>query len=326
MSGWGRLCLSLSLVLAGVPAQAAIWPDQLGSWVKTGSKPATVTDRAMWDEYGLQQAEQAEYAAGAKRFQATAFRLKDPTGALAAFEWQRPADSRPSKLGALAATIADGVLLLHHNYLFQFAGWKPESADLQGFFDQLRDVDRGPLPTLKDYLPSANLIANSERYVLGPAALDRFEPQIPPSAAAFHLGTEAQLGRFQAKSGSIGLAIFSYPTPQIARARQPEFEKLPGAMVKRTGPLLAVILSPSDPDAAERVLSEVRYEATFTWTERVPTARDNVGDLIVNIFNLAGILMGLFLVGGLAFAFLRRWIGWGRSEEPMILLHLEDRR
>lgn len=318
--------LGLALLVAGVPARAAIWPDQLGNWVKTGSKPAALTDRALWDEYGLQQTEQAGYTAGAKLLHATAFRFKDPTGALGAFEWQRPANALPSKLGALAAATADGVLLLHHNYLLQFAGWKPELTDIQGFLDQLRDVDRGPLPTLKDYLPSTNLIPNSERYVLGPAALDRFEPHIPPSVAAFHLGTEAQLGSFRTKSGPIGMAIFSYPNPQIARQRLPEFEKLAGAMAKRAGPLVAVIMSPSDPDAAERVLSEVHYEATFTWTERVPTARDNVGDLIVNIFLLAGILMGLFLVGGLAFGFLRRWIGWGRSEEPMILLHLEDRR
>jgi hypothetical protein len=309
-----------------VPARAAVWPDQLGNWIKTESKPVAFTDRSLWDEYGLQQSEQAGYAAGAKRFQATAYRFKDPTGAFGAFEWQRPANARPSKLGELAATAADGVLLLYHNYLLQFVGWKPELADIQWFLDQLRDVDRGPLPTLKDHLPATNLIANSERYVLGPAGLDRFEPRIPPSVAAFHLGTEAQLGSFRTKSGLFGLSIFSYPNPQIARQRLPEFEKLPGAMAKRAGPLVAVILSPSDPDAAERVLSEVRYEATFTWTERVPTARDNVGNLIVNIFILIGFLMALFLVVGLAFGFLRRWIGWGRSEEPMILLHLEDRR
>ena len=38
-------------------------------------------------------------------------------------------------------------------------------------------------------LPADGLIPNSERYILGPVSLDRFEPRIPPSVAAFHLGS-----------------------------------------------------------------------------------------------------------------------------------------
>jgi len=97
-------------------------------------------------------------------------------------------------------------------------------------------------------------------------------------------------------------------------------------MAKRSGPLVAVVVSPSDPDAAERLLSEVRYQANITFNERVPNARDNVGNLILAVFNLIGLLLGACLVIGLTFGFMRRWIHWGRAEEPMILLHLQDRR
>ena len=44
------------------------------------------------------------------------------------------------------------------------------------------------------------------------------------------------------------MAIFNYPTPQIAMQQVPDFEKLPGAMAKRSGPMVAVVLSPADPD------------------------------------------------------------------------------
>ncbi len=57
------------------------------------------------------------------------------------------------------------------------------------------------------------------------------------------------------------MAIFNYPTPQIAMQQVPDFEKLPGAMAKRSGPLVAVVLSPADPDFAERLLAQVRYQA-----------------------------------------------------------------
>ena len=94
------------------------------------------------------------------------------------------------------------------------------------------------------------LIPNSERYILGPVSLARFEPRIAPSLAAFHLGTEAQLGRYRTPKGDLTLAIFSYPTPNIARERQEEFPKVPGTIAKRSGPLVGVVVQP--PDAGRR--------------------------------------------------------------------------
>ena len=56
-----------------------------------------------------------------------------------------------------------------------------------------------PPPLLPGYLPSQNLVSGSERYVVGPVGLQKFEPRIPPSVAAFHLGAEAQIGSFRAR-------------------------------------------------------------------------------------------------------------------------------
>jgi hypothetical protein len=116
------------------------------------------------------------------------------------------------------------------------------------------------------------MVANSERCVTGPAEPAKFNSGIPPSTAGFHMGAEAQLARFRAAGGELGLAIFSYPTPQIARERLVDFQRISGAMAKRAGPLVAVILSPASPDDAERLLAKVRYEPAITWNERVPTA------------------------------------------------------
>jgi hypothetical protein len=321
---WTATVLMGAVFTSAAPAGAAIWPDQLGGAAKTATTPVTLKDRPLWDEYGFEQAERAEYGAGATKFTATAYRLKDTTGALGAFEWQRPDDARPSKVAALAAETRDGTLLVYYNYLLQFAGWKPQTADLEPFFRQLRNVNAAALP--KAYLPAGNLVPNSSRYVLGPAALALFEPRIPPSVAAFHLGSEAEYGVYTGKAGPIRLAVFSYPTPQIARLQVEAFRKVPGALAKRSGPLVAVIVAPPDADAAERLLSEVRYQATVTQAERVPTQRDNIGDLILNICILAGILIAMFTVAGLVFGFLRSWIRWGKPDDTMIVLNLEDRR
>ena len=315
--------------LAAVPLQGAIWPDQIGEFAKAGSKPVAVTNRPLWDEYGLDLTEQAEYASGARKFLATAFRLKDSTGAFAAFQWQRPAQARPSKLAELAVETADGALVAYGNYLLRFDGWMPPVVDLAALLDRLPKIEKSPLPTLAGYLPSPQLVTNSERYVLGPVSLDQFDPGIPPSIAAFHMGAEAQLGRFRAGDREMTLAVFSYPTPHIARDQFAAFQKLPGAMAKRSGPLVAVILSPQDPDAAERLLALVRYEASVTLAERMPTRRDNVGDLILNILELTGILLVFCTLAGVAYGgfrtLSRRWRGGPGGEDPMIMLHLSDR-
>ncbi len=310
---------------AGAPPRAAIWPSQLGGYSKAASQSIALSGRALWDEYGLEQTEGAEYVSGARRFEAAAYRLKDSTGAYGAFEWQRPPDARPSKLGALAAESKDGVWLAHGNYVFYFAGWKPKPADLAPFLDGLPELDRSPLPTTRNFMPTSGLVPNSERYVIGPVGLQQFDPGIPASVAAFPLGVEAQMAQYQSKSGPLEMGVFSYPTPQMAIQRVAEFQKLPGAVARRSGPLVAVILSPHDGEAAEKLVSSVKYNAIITWNERVPTRRDNVGEMILNIFILAGILIGLFAVAGLVFGFLRLWLRWGREEEPMILLHLQDR-
>ena len=318
-----RLAGAALCLLLAAGAQAAVWPDQVGDYKKSSSKAVVVEDR-LWDEYGLKQAEQAEYAAGAKHFTGTAYRFQDPTGAFGAFEWQRPAGARPSKLGDVGAESGDDVWFLWSNYLFRLQGWKPPKLDdLADVLGHLPELDQSPLPTV--HLPERGLQANSERYVIGPVGLEQFEKGVQPALAAFSLGAEVEIGQYDTSAGRMQLAVFSYPTPQIAIQQARLFQGLPGAMAKRAGPMVVVILSPQEPNAAEKLLALVRYNGIVTEAERVPTARDNVADLLLTIFSLTGILLVLCLVAGLAVAVLRR-LGWGTSGDPMVLLHLEDRQ
>jgi hypothetical protein len=319
--------MALALLLPAL-ATAAIWPDPLGAFHRVSDQPITVqTDQALWDEYGFRDGETAQYEGDGQKFTATAWRIQDPTGALGAFEWLRPADSKPSALAKLAAETSAGSILVHGNYVLRFDGYHPAAPFLTTVIQSLKQVDNSSLPTLMGYLPTDDLIANSERYVEGPAALQRFDPGIPPSTAAFHLSAEAQIGSFRAPGGDLKLAIFSYPTHLIARQQTARFQQIAGAMVKRTGPLVAVILAPPNADAAEKLLSLIRYQADVTLDERVNTRRDNIGNLVINAFVLIGILLVFALVSGLAFgslrAFLRRG-GRGEAADAMIVLHLQD--
>lgn len=98
--------------------------------------------------------------------------------------------------------------------------------------------------------------------------------------------------------------------------------------MKRAGPLVAVIQSPANRDAAERLLSLIRYQADITLDQRVNTRRDNIGNLVINAFVLIGILLCFTFVGGLAFGGLRLFMrrgGRGEAADAMIVLHLQDR-
>ncbi|HLY19803.1 MAG TPA: DUF6599 family protein [Bryobacteraceae bacterium] len=317
------------LILLPSLAWAAIWPDQLGEFHRASAQAAApAADRAIWEEYGFRQGETAKYEGASAKFSATAWQFQDSTGAMAAFEWLRSTDSKPGAIARLSAETDSGTLLVHGNYALLFEGFHPTSALLTPLIQGLKQVDSSPLPALMDYLPTESLVPNSERYIEGPAGLQKFDPGIPPSAAAFHLSAEAQLGLFHGTGGDMRLAIFNYPTPQIAMLQTMEFQKIGGAMVKRSGPMVAVILAPPNADAAERLLSLVRYKADITLDERVSTRRDNIGNLVINAFILIGILLCFSLVGGLAFggvrAFLRRGPR-GQEADAMIVLHLSDR-
>jgi hypothetical protein len=244
----------------------------------------------------------------------------------------------------LAAQCSDGVLFAYGNYLFQFTGSMPfayknhvfqfteimpPAADMDQFYSHLPGLEESPLPALMTFLPADGLVPNSERYIVGPVSLSRFDPGIPPSVAAFHLGSEAQLGQYRTAKGLLTLAIFNYPTPGIARTQYEEFQRVPGAVAKRAGDLVAVIVAPPDADAAERVLAQVRYETNITWNQSIPqNPVPGVAKLILDIFTFTGILLLGALVAGIGFGGIRiltRKMGNGEDPNAMITLHLGNK-
>jgi hypothetical protein len=317
------------LLAAGL-MQAAILPDQIGDFKKESPKTVAAPDPELDQEYGFDTGEQAEYKASGKHFTATAWRMRDSTGGMAFFEAIRPAKATSSELAKLAVKTPDGVLLAYGNYVFRFAGDAPDANALQMVFAQRPKLEQSPLPPLMTFLPPANLVPNSERYIVGPISLQRFAPKISPSTAAFHLGAEAQLGVYETPKGPLTLIIFEYPTPNIARDRYAEFQKIPGTIPKRIGALVASVVSSPDPDAAERVLAQVKYETNITWNEKVPVNEaKGVYKLLLDIFIFSGVMVGLCVIAGIGFAAVRimgRRMGGREEDAAMITLRIGNNK
>lgn len=262
-------------------SSAAIWPEQLGRFHRKSVKPAA-SESATAAENGFEEAEEADYGS----FQVVASRYKDSTGA---FATALALPTRPLQVG---------------NFLITCSGRCPKT--LAKDAEALPALTRAPLPSLGSYLPLKNLIPGSERYVVGPVGLRDAAPQIPPSAVAFDFGTEGDISRYRTATGEATVAIFAYPTPQIARKQSSAFEALPGAIVKRAGPLLAVAFS-TDRSTGQNLLSQLNYNASLAWQDPAPLVLrpETAGQMLLSIISLAGIVLSFCVFSGVAFGTIR---------------------
>jgi hypothetical protein len=323
---------TLLLLVLGVGAVsalgAAILPDTIGDWKKGAASPALAPDQKVWQEYSLEDSETAEYAAGTTKYSISAYRFADATGAFAAFNQVRPAEAKPIEVSGQGVANATDEVVAVGNYLFVFKGYKPKPEELNHVVGTAPRYSQSPLPTLPKYLP-AGASLNSERYITGPDSLARFAPEIPPSTAAFHFSAEGELAKYPGKDGKdIRLILFNYPTMEMARDRIDHFQQVAGAVVKRAGPLVAVVLAPASPDDAERLLARIKYQAEVTLPEHVPTLKDNPANLFLNIFILCLILAGFCILGGVmvaGFRMLVRRSGASGDGDNLISLHLTGR-
>lgn len=266
--------LTLVAFLAAAPS-GSIWKGPVShSFTPTN-------DRALWDEYGLESAEQADVG----RAKAVAYRFRDTTGAYAAWLWLKSS-------GEMAS--------LDGNVVLTCSGTCPGPKALWSRIDGSQ-VSHAASSSLPGYLPRKGLIPGSERYILGLASLEKFGAALPAQAMAFQFSTEAAVASYQTPKGRILLAIVSYPTPAMARQQAVEFRKLNGVAVKRSGPLVMVVPDGQDKDAAS-VISGISYLASVSWDEKPldPHIVLKLRDMLFAIGELILFVVGLCVIGGLA--------------------------
>lgn len=296
-----RLAVFLWLLPVGLVAE--FLPEALGEFERKSLEKFYPGDRDIFDEFGFEAGEKAHYeTAAGLALDLSATRYLDATGAFAAFQWMRPVEGTPAPYGEEAFQRGDVTLIRFGNYVVRMQGATPVDDHVEVMLGFLPRVQTSPPPPLLKYVPADQRVVNSERYILGPAALEALEPTIPPSVAAFHFGTEAQFVRYRSPAGELKLLLFSYPSSQIARGQIGPFNELPDAVAKRTGPLIAVVPSPVSADEAQHLLARVRYAAEVTVSPRERRRHDDLGTLILDILILCVLLASLMIVGGVIVA------------------------
>jgi hypothetical protein len=281
-------------------------------------------DEALWREYGLVHSGTTQRG----HLTVTKYQMKDQTGAIAAWEWLRSAKAATCSLASFCTQDTDQTVVADDNDVVVFKGGVPTQADVDAAFQSFPNRRDSSLPAILTFLPRQGRVPNSARYVLGPASLQAFAPELTSAHPGFDQGAEAQFASYRIGRSStpVRFAIFYYPTPEMARLHLPAFQSLPGVRAKRSGVLLGVVFGPGAEAQADAMLNSVQYEAKITWNEVPPPSPIKpMLQLLLNIVYLSVLLSALCLLGGLIYGAMRiyrRRYGTLEADEAMTTLNL----
>ncbi len=337
-------------------------PQEFGGWEMQGSAQSS-TDPAVADptnagvlhEYRFTDLASSTYTReDGRTLKIRAARFADASGAFGAYTFYLQPEMTKEQIGDQGASLGQRVLFYRGNVMVDVL-FSKESAMSGAELRELAGALPRPngnaanLPTFIEFMPRRGYIANTQKYVMGPAALAALAPPVPADLVDFNASSEVSLGRYNTSSGEATLMLISYPTPQLAaehlrrieaahQMTQPQsgvssIENAGSFFDKRTGPILAIATGPVSDSDAKSLLRMVNYEASVTWNTPTDNAQAReLYMLILNIVVLCAILAGLAIVAGVAFGGIRilmkRWYPdrvFDRPEQmEFISLHLTE--
>jgi hypothetical protein len=326
-------CLFALLILIPwrpVSAQDALLPPSFGNWTArpaANAQPLTLqqaagANAAILDEYGYLSLERREYTSGKNTLNVTLYRMVDPTAAFGAFTYLRPAAMPDSKLEQYAAASQDRGLIVVGNFLLDVTGERipAQSDELESLLKALTpEADRRPFPSIADHFPTDDMVPHSERYVLGPLALQKLLPVADADWIGFKQGAEALLARYRKGNREVTLLVAEYPTQQIAAARFDEMSPIlagfstgtpssahPKVFSRREAGLIVLAFDSRPGGYGDALLSQVAFGHNVVWNEPKFTATEpSMNVYIIGAFVGTGAICLIAIVSGLGFAFLR---------------------
>jgi hypothetical protein len=210
--------------------------------------------------------------------------------------------------------------------VLDFERFAPKKQDFQTLVASLPNRHPSDIPPIVNFVPLKDLVPNSARYILGPESLRAVAPELSNANPGFDQGAEAHYTAYRVGSGIVKLVLFDYPSPGIARQHTVGFKLVPGAQVKRSTVLVAIILPGASEAQGNAVLDQVKYQAKILWNEPPPPNPVPVlYRLLINIIVVSVLLSALALAAGIVYGLMRlyrRRYGTLEEDEAMTTLHL----
>ena len=317
---------------AALPATAqGLLPSGFADWTATSAgavgagalEQLVGSDAEVLREYGALAAERRAYSRRAETLTVTLFRMRDPTSAYGAYTYLRNEQMARANLTAYSSLSRRRALVTVGNFLVDVSGGDvPRLAgELKTLVAELTPhADKAPYPALTHYLPTRGLIANSERYVLGPVALQRLLPLGSSDWVGFTDGAEAQFARYRVNGQEAILLVAAYPTPQAAARKLEELGRLfslnperdfgsdarSAIFARRKGSLLSLVAYAKSRSSANTLLDQIRYETQVTWNEpRYSLTDPSLSQAIIGTILGTGVILLFALVAGIGFGGVR---------------------
>ena len=301
------LLLLFAMVALAQEHDTPLLPQQLGNWTRQSYEehPANVSWGAILDEYGSLRAASAVYVRNGITHPVTVHKMRDGVRAYGAETFYR---GRRGREGQTFERMGEFLIS------YRLRASRDLYGALTAHLTPLQGRQMRP-PALPEYLPAKRLISGSERFLMGPAALETFMPLAVGDWVGFSYGAEAEYAEYRLDSGRTQFVILSYPTPQIALARMEEMSSVfnlngqgragrPIVHILREGTLL-FLATGSDlrADEANELLTSHRYRRDLAITKTQPELTQEewlslVGSVFVNTGVLTMIVMLLAVVLG----------------------------
>jgi hypothetical protein len=300
-------------------------------------------DPAVEQEYGVKALELRTYQLDKTETQVVVEPAPDATSAYGLLTFYQTPAMAPMKDMQLAVGDANQTLMARGDKFIRFLRGNNSSVSENDFRALLVFVG-GTKPSLTELrelpppMPPKDLVAGSEKYLLGPVAAQRVLPLFRTDLLGFQQGAEIQLGQYRTGQGTSTLMSISYPTPQIARVRFGALTDILGLnreqganslYGRRRGSYVFLVLNAENTETASAMLDQFQIAEGVSWDQRYSPQRTFTLQLIymiLSILLLTAILIAACVVAGVLFFVSRRVAAkffpnsqWGRPDEDQLI-------
>jgi uncharacterized protein DUF6599 len=258
-------------------ATSDLLPDSpVGGWralsrlrILTTEEWSVLPDASIYSEYGLQRLHSRVYTKGKDRATVEIFEMRYPSGAYGLYTFNR---------GSLSSNRHE---FYFGNFLASIDSSLNDNEFDSAFVELLKknpNQSGGRLPLLPSHLPGQNKIADSEKYLVGPAALAQLKAFSGlKDVIKFDGGVEAVAADYKNGDGTMSFMIIEYHTPQTAAdglkgvSKYIETLNRPdkdSRIIKRVGNYLVHAVNVKNSTDAGNLISQIKYEYKVYWEGR----------------------------------------------------------
>jgi Family of unknown function (DUF6599) len=341
--------LASSLAVAGAQHTTIVNLASLPKWQVEKSENVSFNQVRQWGveplvdrEYGVTKVEIRTYRKNDQSLQAVVEKAEDPSSAYGLLTFYQSESMKPEKGMKLTVIGPDQAYMARGAFFVRVLRPSKPKMSEEDFRSALIAI-AGAAPSadsmalLPPSLPAQGIIDGSEKYVLGPVAMQRALPFFPAKLVGFRQGAELQAASYRHNGQPLTLILISYPTITISRSHY-------NAMVQTLGvnqnsgagalygkiesSYVLLVQNARSKEIAGRLMSRLTIKQQVSWDQPPPGKPVTVQmfHLILGNILLVSLLVGMAVLGGVLLVVSRRlaakWFphsDWARGYEDSII-------